>query len=475
MKKLLLLAGLAAIPMTASAQTTSWSFGSVFPDTTSKTSAERSIITKANDNPHGIAVDGQGKVWISPYYARSGDSVFVAEFNAKRIANAIYVFNADGTPATGIAPNGRLMFLDFPDGSRDTVGGYAFTNATGARAWDTRSGRGLDVDGNGDIVAAMFNNVYRINHQTGAGIGKTLASVTAATDSRGIAGPAVASNGSVFVTGVFPGDPVALLNPDLTLRETVDAADPGFSRRILSNAAGDTLYAAYYDKSYVLRYVRPDEFSGFSAPDTLLRGLKVESMAWQPGTHWLWVSAGSPNDKNTVDNFNDNTWYAFNSRSLANNGAFTALDSINWTRPAGSAPTSGRPRGIAFAGDGKTAYVIQFSNVSEPLAAHRYVKNMGNVSEDDSRWVPAGLAIEAVSPNPARSSARIRYSLHATTVATLRVYDLLGRQVMTLVDGQRAAGDNEVVFDASSLTSGSYLVRLEADGYALSSRLTVVR
>ncbi len=44
---------------------------------------------------------------------------------------------------------------------------------------------------------------------------------------------------------------------------------------------------------------------------------------------------------------------------------------------------------------------------------------------------------------------------------TLVVYDVLGRQVRVLVDGTRAAGTHEVVFAASNLPSGTYLVRLE--------------
>ena len=42
----------------------------------------------------------------------------------------------------------------------------------------------------------------------------------------------------------------------------------------------------------------------------------------------------------------------------------------------------------------------------------------------------------------------------------LVVYDLLGRQVRVLLDGTRAAGTHEVVFEAGDLSSGTYLVRL---------------
>lgn len=467
MRQLLLLAGLCALPaLTASAQTHRWNFDGVFPDTAGVTGAARTSQLKAMAANHGIAVDGEGKVWLLPNTAANGDSVFVPALGVKRIANAIYIFNADGTPAS-FSP---LLMATFPDGSRDTLGGYTTRNATGATIWDTKSGRGLAVDGNGDVIATMFNNVYRLNHRTGAGMNKALGTVVAATASNGLSGPAVSANGSVFISGVFPGDPVAMLNPDFTFKENVQTNDLGFQRAMLSARSGDTLFVPYYDKKVILRYIRPDEFSGFSAPDTLFRGYATESMAWQPGTGWLWLSAGSPNDKNTVDNINDNMWYAFDARTLSPLLPPVPLDSVKWARPA----TQGRPRAIAFSRDGQMMYLGQFSNVGEPISVHRYKKVIGSAA-DDSRWIPADLSIESVSPNPMRGVVRVRFTLHATVDVSMRVYDLLGREVLTLVEGSRAQGANDVTFDASSLAAGSYLVRMQADGYTLSQRVTVVR
>lgn len=479
MKKLILLAAVAAAPSLASAQMYRWDFAGVFPDTAETTGTPvRTIINRAHDNNHGIAVDGEGKIWLVPYYARSGDSVAVAWDTKRKIAGAIYVFNPNGTPATSVAPDGRVMFATFPDGSRDTLGGYTYLTATGAKAWDPRGPRGIAVDGNGDIVVTFANAatsvpiVARINHKTGAGIAKANPVAVAGLEPR-ISAPAAASDGSVFLTSVFAGDPLVMLNPDLTLRSTLETADPGFNRAILSNAGGDTLYTPYYDKSYLLRYVRPSVFDEFSKPDTLLRGFKIESLAWQPrpGTSpWLWVSAGSPNDKNTVENINDNTWYAFNSRALANNMPGVPLDSIKWSRAA----TTGRPRGIAFSADGQTAYLGQFSNTGEPLSVHRYVRTLAN-SVDDSRWVPADLTLASVAPNPVRQNARVRFTLHATTEATVRLFDLLGREVAVLSQGTMQAGAHEAVLDGAALAPGAYLLRLDADGYVLTQRVVVAR
>jgi predicted deacetylase len=65
-------------------------------------------------------------------------------------------------------------------------------------------------------------------------------------------------------------------------------------------------------------------------------------------------------------------------------------------------------------------------------------------------------------PNPFNPSTVLRYSLPLETRVTLKVFDLLGREVATLVDGPVPAGTHEVVFDARDMASGTYLCRLDA-------------
>ena len=55
------------------------------------------------------------------------------------------------------------------------------------------------------------------------------------------------------------------------------------------------------------------------------------------------------------------------------------------------------------------------------------------------------------------------------------MYDLLGRQVATLVDEEKAPGSYTVTFDASNLSSGTYLYRLTAGGYTATRRMMLVK
>ena len=75
--------------------------------------------------------------------------------------------------------------------------------------------------------------------------------------------------------------------------------------------------------------------------------------------------------------------------------------------------------------------------------------------------VPEAFVLEANYPNPFNPQTTIRFSVPESAQVKLAVYDVLGREVRVLVDGVREAGMHEVVFDASTLPSGTYLYRLE--------------
>ncbi len=73
---------------------------------------------------------------------------------------------------------------------------------------------------------------------------------------------------------------------------------------------------------------------------------------------------------------------------------------------------------------------------------------------------PAGLELYPNYPNPFNPATTISYRLPAAGRATLRVFDLLGREVGRPVDTREAAGDQSVTFDGSGLSSGVYVYRL---------------
>ncbi len=90
--------------------------------------------------------------------------------------------------------------------------------------------------------------------------------------------------------------------------------------------------------------------------------------------------------------------------------------------------------------------------------------------------LPLETRLDGNYPNPFNPSTVIRFQLSAAGTARLSVYDILGREVAVLVNEDRAAGRYEVSFDASSLSSGVYLYRLQLGGQVVATRrMTLVK
>jgi hypothetical protein len=91
------------------------------------------------------------------------------------------------------------------------------------------------------------------------------------------------------------------------------------------------------------------------------------------------------------------------------------------------------------------------------------------------RGTPAVFTLEQNFPNPFNPSTEIRFSLAETTELRLTVLDHLGREVAVLAEGNVAAGNHMVTFQADNLPSGLYFYRLEAGGKALTKRMMLMK
>jgi hypothetical protein len=79
------------------------------------------------------------------------------------------------------------------------------------------------------------------------------------------------------------------------------------------------------------------------------------------------------------------------------------------------------------------------------------------------------------SPNPFRSATTILYDLPVPEFVTLRVYDALGRQVATLVEGEQPAGSHRAPFDGRGLASGVYFYQLRTASFGATQKLLLLK
>ena len=98
--------------------------------------------------------------------------------------------------------------------------------------------------------------------------------------------------------------------------------------------------------------------------------------------------------------------------------------------------------------------------------------------------VPASYSLSQNYPNPFNPSTKIKFSIPSSSVilsraknlkTTLKIYDLLGKEIAALVNEQLQPGTYEVTFDAGKLSSGVYFYRLQSDSFVDVKRMTLLK
>ncbi|MBM48235.1 MAG: hypothetical protein CMP27_00175 [Roseibacillus sp.] len=89
--------------------------------------------------------------------------------------------------------------------------------------------------------------------------------------------------------------------------------------------------------------------------------------------------------------------------------------------------------------------------------------------------LPSGYALEQNTPNPFNPNTTIRYSMAADGHVKLTVYNSVGQEMATLVNGSRPAGIHAVSLNAAAYSTGIYFYRLEAGGQTLMRKMTLLK
>ena len=94
---------------------------------------------------------------------------------------------------------------------------------------------------------------------------------------------------------------------------------------------------------------------------------------------------------------------------------------------------------------------------------------------EDQDPLPVQFSLEQNYPNPFNQTTAIIYRLSDVRFVTLRVFDVLGRQVAELVNQEQGAGQHRVVWDASQMPSGIYFYRLHTGESVHTKKLLLLR
>jgi hypothetical protein len=124
--------------------------------------------------------------------------------------------------------------------------------------------------------------------------------------------------------------------------------------------------------------------------------------------------------------------------------------------------------------------ILEFNIYNKALdsAAVRFLFNKGASTtgvEKEIAALPKEYRLLQNYPNPFNPSTTIKFDLAKSGNASLRVYDMLGRPVATLVDGELEAGDHTANFNASNLAAGVYFYSLQAGDFSSVKKLILLK
>jgi len=192
----------------------------------------------------------------------------------------------------------------------------------------------------------------------------------------------------------------------------------------------------------------------------------------------------------------------------------TGIDAGN-TRPLSSTPPGGSfwPDGCSIETGGVSLYKYQNHTASDTVAAigniqpnyvvatlfidPRYpVNEFGVIFKNAIDWVisnggvitgvnnntytnglntPVDFSLSQNYPNPFNPSTKINFTIPKSGVVTLKVYNILGKEVAQLVNEFKNAGNYEINFNASNLSSGTYFYRIETNGFTSTKKMSLLK
>lgn len=110
----------------------------------------------------------------------------------------------------------------------------------------------------------------------------------------------------------------------------------------------------------------------------------------------------------------------------------------------------------------------------KPLGALNWFGMTVDVNDNLSE-IPENFELHQNYPNPFNPTTKISYNLPANSFVTLKIYNVLGKEIAVLVNGEQQAGRYELNFNASNLTSGVYFYKIETESFTKTNKMLLMK
>ncbi|HNW58599.1 MAG TPA: T9SS type A sorting domain-containing protein [bacterium] len=181
-------------------------------------------------------------------------------------------------------------------------------------------------------------------------------------------------------------------------------------------------------------------------------------------TMWAYMPEAGQNQQWPLP---ENLGYANDTLKTAGMGGFPLGDLYNWFNPAVREGATDRYSAWRAQADAERTRIASWlESGKDPLTG---------IERVPSTTLPSRYALGQNYPNPFNPTTRIQFSLPQTGHVTLKVYNSLGQEVATLLDGVQPAGIGIVTFNATQLTGGVYFYRLQAENVSITRKLVLMK
>ena len=178
----------------------------------------------------------------------------------------------------------------------------------------------------------------------------------------------------------------------------------------------------------------------------------------------------------SVDGFWERTQFAFGEPRPFKKDTLSDSDVVIFSDPTGT-EFSWR---VMFLGDSSSNIPVEgdtlYLYTKKGLSVYDTIRVYGlTVDVNDNPEIPVEYSLSQNYPNPFNPSTKITYSVASLSNVILKVYDILGREVVTLVNEEKPAGRYEVNFNASSLASGVYFYQIKAGSFIQTKKFMLLK